>query len=290
MAREARSLPGQVAAVTGGARGIGRATATALARSGLTVAIGDLDGGLAAEAAAAIGRDAVGLELDVTSEASFSGFLDEVERRLGPLDVLVNNAGIMAIGPFLEETEDTAARQVDINLLGVIRGSKLAVSRFRTRGRGHLVNVASSAGKYGAPGGATYSATKFGVVGLSEAIRAEHGDDGIDVSVVMPGVVRTELATGLQDTRGVKVSAPEDVAQAIVEALQHPRFDVFVPKSAGRILWFTQLLPRRGRELIGRAVKADRTLAAADFGARKNYELRAAQSAPHLESGSGSSD
>src|SRR3954449_6289075 len=123
MAREARSLHGQVAAVTGGARGIRRATAPAPAPSGLKVAIGDLDGGLAAEAAASIGRDAVGLELDVTDEASFSGFLDQVEAQLGPLDVLVNNAGIMAIGPFLEESEATAARQVDLNLPGVLRRS-----------------------------------------------------------------------------------------------------------------------------------------------------------------------
>ena len=285
MAREPRPLHGLVAAVTGGARGIGRATAIALAREGVQVAIGDLDGDLAAAEAEGIGRGAIGLEVDVTDTDSFEAFVAEVEERLGPLDVLVNNAGIMAIGPFLEEEEATALRQVDINLHGVVRGSKIALRRFAPRGRGHLVNVASSAGKFGTPGGATYSATKFGVVGLSEAIRGEYADTGIEVSVVMPGVVRTELATGLQDTRGVKISAPEDVAQAIVEALKFPRFDVFVPKSAGRILWFTQLLPRRGRELIGKAVKADRTLAAADFGARRGYELRASQSAPGLESG-----
>jgi NAD(P)-dependent dehydrogenase (short-subunit alcohol dehydrogenase family) len=287
MAKTPRSLNGTVAAVTGGARGIGRATATALARAGARVAIGDLDGDLAAHEAQAIGRGAIGLGLDVTDTASFEAFLDGVEQQLGPLEVLVNNAGIMALSPFVEEDEASAIRQVDINLHGVIRGSKLALRRFETRGRGHLVNIASSAGKYGAPGGATYSATKHAVVGLSEAIRAETSEiPGIEVSCVMPGVVRTELATGLVETRGVKVVAPEDVAQAIVEALQQPRFDVFVPKEIGRVLWFTQLLPRRLREGMGKAMKADRVLAAADADARKGYELRAAQSDPQLPSGS----
>ncbi len=283
MAKTPRSLNGTVVAVTGGARGIGRATAAALARSGARVAIGDLDGELAASEAAAIGRDAIGLPLDVTDTESFTSFIDGVEEQLGPLDVLVNNAGIMALSRFAEEDEGSALRQVDINLHGVIRGSKLALRRFESRGRGHLVNIASSAGKYGAPGGATYSATKFAVVGLSEAIRAETADvPGIEVSCVMPGVVRTELATGLVETRGVKVVAPEDVAQAIVEALQHPRFDVYVPKDIGRVVWLTQLLPRRLREGLGRAMKADRVLAGADLGARKGYELRAAKSDPQL--------
>jgi NAD(P)-dependent dehydrogenase (short-subunit alcohol dehydrogenase family) len=287
MAKTPRSLNGTVAAVTGGARGIGRATAAALARAGARVAIGDLDGELASREAAAIGRGAIGLPLDVTDTASFEAFLDGVEQQLGPLEVLVNNAGIMALAPFADEDEASAIRQVDINLHGVIRGSKLALRRFSTRGRGHLVNIASSAGKYGAPGGATYSATKHAVVGLSEAIRAETAElPGIEVSCVMPGVVRTELATGLVETRGVKVVAPEDVAQAIVEALQVPRFDVFVPKEIGRVLWFTQLLPRRLREGMGKAMKADRVLAAADADARKSYELRAAQSDPQLPAGS----
>src|SRR5947209_5320630 len=220
MARTLRSLDGHVVAITGGARGIGRATASALIAQGARVAIGDIEAQLAGQTAAELGSGTVGLPLDVTDRDSFAAFLDQVEDRLGPLDVLINNAGIMPIGPFVEETDATAKRMIDINLHGVIFGSKLALERFLPRGRGHLVNIASSAGKAGFPGGATYCATKHAVVGLSEAIRAEVRNTNIDVSVVMPVVVNTELGSGLPNTRGVKPVEPEDVAAAIVEALQ----------------------------------------------------------------------
>ena len=193
MAKAARSLAGKVVAITGGARGIGRATADALIAQGARVAIGDIDTPLAEQTASDLGSGTLGLPLDVTSRESFDAFLTEVESRLGPLDVLVNNAGIMPIGPFVNETDSTAKRLVDINLHGVIHGSKLALERFIPRGRGHLVNIASVAGKGGFPGGATYCATKHAVVGLSEAIRAEMRKTDIDVSIVMPVVVNTEL-------------------------------------------------------------------------------------------------
>ena len=157
--------------------------------------------------------------------------------------------------------------------------------RFRARGRGHLVNVASTAGKAGFPGGATYCGTKHFVVGVSEAVRAELRETGIEVSCVMPGIVNTELAAGLQQARAVKSVNPEDVADHIVDALQHPHFDVFVPKSIGPINKVMGVLPRSGREAIARALKADRVLAEADPNARKGYELRASHSEPGLEEG-----
>ena len=172
MAKERRSLTGKVVAITGGARGIGKATAAALVRKGCRVAIGDLDLALAEQTAAALGGGTVALPLDVTDRASFAAFLDEAERQLGPLDVLVNNAGIMPVTPFVEESEDSVRRQIDINLHGVITGTQMAIERMSPRHRGHIVNIASQAGKAGVPGIATYSATKHAVVGLSEAVRA----------------------------------------------------------------------------------------------------------------------
>src|SRR5947208_873303 len=159
MAKAQRSLAGRVVAITGGARGIGRATAAALIVQGARVAIGDIDAPLAVQSAQKLGGGTVGLPLDVTDRASFDRFLADVEQQLGPLDVLINNAGIMPVGPFIEETDATAERLVDINLHGVIYGSKLALERFLPQGRGHLVNIASVAGKAGFPGGATYCAT-----------------------------------------------------------------------------------------------------------------------------------
>ncbi len=214
MAKLPRSLHGRVVVVTGGGRGIGKAIAGALAAKGCRVAIGDLDAYAAREAAEELGGEAVGLALDVTDHAGFTTFLDEVERRLGPVDVLVNNAGIMAVGPFDEEDDATAVRQLEINLHAVIHGTKEAVRRMKPRGTGHIVNVASSAGKTGVPNLATYCATKHGVVGLSEAVRFELRGTGVEISVVMPGIVRTELAAGLVEMRGFKITTPEEVADA----------------------------------------------------------------------------
>lgn len=283
MAKEPRSLHGKVVAITGGARGIGKATAKALTREGARVAIGDLDLALAEQTAAEIGGDTVALELDVTRRESFARFLEGVEERLGPLDVLVNNAGIMPIGPFLEEDDLTAQRMVDINLHGVLYGMKLAAPGMLKRGSGHLVNVASQAGKGGFPGGATYCATKHAVVGVSEAVRAELRETGVEVSCVMPAIVNTELAHGLVQSRGVKSSEPEDVAEAIVSVLKVPKFDVFVPRYSGWIAQAMAVLPRRAREGVARALKADQVLADADMQQRARYEDRAAHSEPALE-------
>jgi NADP-dependent 3-hydroxy acid dehydrogenase YdfG len=283
MAKEPRSLQGKVVAITGGARGIGKATAKALAREGAVVAIGDLDAELARATASELGEASLGLELDVTRRDSFENFLDQVSERLGPLDVIVNNAGIMPIGPFAAEDDATAKRMIDINLHGVIYGTKLAIPPMVQRHTGHIVNIASQAGKAGIPGGATYCATKHAVVGLSEAVRAELRGTGVDVSVVMPAVVNTELGSGLADTPGVKKLEPEDVANEIVSALKFPKFDVWVPRSSAAISTVMQLLPRRGREAVGRLLNVDKVLAEPNKAERAAYEERAAHSEPGLE-------
>jgi NADP-dependent 3-hydroxy acid dehydrogenase YdfG len=288
MAKQPRPIAGRVVAITGAARGIGRATAAALAREGATVAIGDLDIELARRTAEQIGLRAASFELDVTDRESFERFVDDVEAQLGPLDVLVNNAGIMALGPFLAEDDATARRQVDVNVHGVLLGMKVVLPRLVARGRGHVVNIASAAGKGPYPGGATYCGTKHFVVGVSETVRGELRGSGVDLSVVMPVVVDTELATGVRTAWGVPRLAPGDVAAAIVGTLRRPRFDVFVPRSLGPLTVAEWLLPRSVRELLHRAIRADRVLADVDAGARRGYELRAARAEPGLEPGAGS--
>lgn len=283
MAKQRRSLNGRVVAITGGARGIGKATATALVRKGCRVAIGDLDLKLAEETAAALGGGTIALPLDVTDRASFEAFLNETERQLGPVDAVVNNAGIMPVTPLVEEAEDSVRRQVEINLLGVITGTQLAISRLRPRGGGYIVNIASQAGKAGIPGIATYSATKHAVVGLSEAVRAELRDTGVEVLCVMPTVVNTELTSGVGQ-KWVKPVEVEDVADQIVEAMEVPRFDVFVPRANGGLYRFMQLLPRSWREALGRAMGVDKLMLEVDHGARRDYEQRAAASQREAES------
>jgi NAD(P)-dependent dehydrogenase (short-subunit alcohol dehydrogenase family) len=277
MARQLRDLTGKIVAITGAARGIGAATARALAREGAQVAIGDLDGDLAAVLAAELGGKAIGRKLDVTDHAGFASFLDEVEDELGPIDVLINNAGIMPVVGFDEEAADSIARQLEINLHAVIFGSQQAVQRMRARGHGHLVNVASAAGKGGFPGVVTYCSTKFGVVGLSEALHHELHGSGVDVSVVMPAIVRTELTDGVKDHWMIKTSTPEQVADAIVAALKKPRLDVYVPRSLNVLNRSMALVPRKGQAWFLRVTGADHLMSdAAHSPAREAYERRAA--------------
>ncbi len=282
MAKERRSLNGKVVAITGGARGIGKATATALVRKGCRVAIGDLDLELAEKTAAELGGGTLALSLDVTDRDSFAAFLDESERQLGPLDVVVNNAGIMPVTAFVDETVDSIRRQLDINIFGVITGTQMAIKRMQLRGSGHIVNVSSQAGKGGVPGVATYSGTKHAVVGISEAVRAELRGSGLEVSCVMPTVVNTELTAGLGQ-KLVKAVEASDVADEIVDALEVPRFDVWVPRANGALFKFVGLLPRGAREWMARAMKIDKLMTEVDHGARSAYEDRVAHSEPGVE-------
>ena len=151
----------------------------------------------------------------------------------------------------------------------------------KPRGRGHIVNIASVAGKVGAPGGATYCATKHAVVGLSEAVRAELRGTGVEISCVLPTFVRTELTAGLKTTRLSSLVAPEDVAAAIVAAIERPRFEVWVPRHLGTVDRFVRVLPRRFGEWLLRVTGSDQLLASgAHSAARAEYESRAAASAP----------
>lgn len=277
MAKQRRSLSGKVVAITGGARGIGKATATALVRKGCRVAIGDLDLSLAERTAAELGGGTIALALDVTDRGSFAAFLDQAQRELGPLDVVVNNAGIMPVTPFAEESDDSIKRQLDINVYGVIVGMQLAIERMRPRGAGQIVNLASQAGKGGFPGIATYSGTKHAVVGVSEAVRAELRETEIEIACVMPTVVNTELTAGVGQ-KMIKAVEASDVADEIVDALEVPRFDVWVPRQNGPLFKLVALMPRPWREALGRLMKVDKLMTEVDHGARHSYEERAAES------------
>lgn len=285
MAKQERNLVGQIVAITGGARGIGKSTAQTLTRAGMKVAIGDLDGPLAAQTAEEIGAGTIGLQLDVTDFDSFSAFVASVQEQLGPIDVIINNAGIMQLGPYLDEDMATTKRMIDINIYGVDYGCRLTIPSMVARGHGHVVNIASAAGKAGYAHGATYCGTKHYVVGMSEAIRSELRGTGVEVSCVMPVAVQTELGGGLAETRAVKQALPQDVADEILSALRQPRFDVFVPRSVGPLNQVMSVMGRGPREALGRALKADKVLSTADHSVRKDYELRAARSAPAIGSG-----
>ena len=271
-------LAGRGAVVTGGGRGIGAATAAALARAGARVVIGDLDLAVAEQTARDIGDAVTALPLDVTDRAAFTAFLDAAERRLGPLDVLVNNAGIMPLSRIEDEPDEATARILAVNLHAVIHGSREAVRRMKPRGHGHIVNVASVAARTPSPGAATYAASKAGVLGFSDAIRAELRGTGIAVSCVLPGLVATELATGIT-VRGYRPATPETVAAAIVKTVRRPRFEVYVPGGVGVTVKLGTLAGRRFGDWLQRVSGAEATvLAAIGSSDRVPYERRAAGS------------
>ncbi|WP_407691287.1 SDR family oxidoreductase [Saccharopolyspora mangrovi] len=273
----AKPLTGRVIAVTGAGRGIGRAIAARLAAAGAAVAIGDLDAEAAKETAGAIGAHpdgrVLGLSLDVTDTSSFDDFLRTVETQLGPIDVLVNNAGIMWVGPFDEEPEEAALRQFDVNVHGVLRGMKLAIPEMRKRGRGHVVNIASAASKVAPVGEATYAATKHAIHGYSTAVRAELRRTGVHVSLVMPGVVDTELAVGTATGPTQRLTA-DQVADVVLDVVLRPRFEVFIPRQVAALTWLAALLPGRARDALHRLLVPDQSAALSDRSVRAAYEQR----------------
>lgn len=272
-----QDISGLTIVVTGGARGIGLATVERLAGAGASVAIGDLDAALAATAAADVARRTgsrvVSAALDVGDPESWTAFLGAVAE-IGPVDVLVNNAGIMPLGSVLKESASVAAAIVDVNLHGVINGTKAVGPGMADRGRGHIVNVASAVGRVAVPNGATYSASKFAVVGFSEATRAELAPQGIDVSLVLPTVVLTELAAGVPAARGVKPVTADDVAEVIEATIRKPKPETWVPRWSKSIAKSADLMPRRVKEAITHLMKADSVLADADESKRAAYEAR----------------
>jgi NADP-dependent 3-hydroxy acid dehydrogenase YdfG len=229
-------LEGRRAAITGASSGIGEATALAFAREGAAVALGARRVERIEELRNRIegdGGTAVAIHVDVSDEDDAHRFVRESHERLGGLDVLINNAGVMLLGPIEGAPTDQWRQMVDVNVLGLLYCTQAALPLMREGGGGNIVNISSVAGRVGNPGTAVYNATKWAVVGFSEALRKEAGPSNIRVTCVEPGYVRTELQ-GHNEHPAVKqaieqmeqqigeVLEAEDIADAILHAVAAP--------------------------------------------------------------------
>lgn len=267
------ALVGKVIAITGGARGIGLAIAEALTAQGARVSIGDIDLELAQREAKRIGAHAG--RLDVRERESFAQFIAETEAALGSLYGLINNAGIMPMGYFLDEDPALADAQIDINFRGVIHGMQVALPKLLERQSGHIVNIASLAGRFALPGSAIYCGTKFAVVGMTESVAGEYRDSGVEFTCIMPSKVLTELTAGTDKAASIiPAVTPEQVADAVVSSLIKPRLMVAVPDYLQVAHRAYTLIPSwlqlRGRRLIDDT----RILNELDHEAHAGYEQR----------------
>ncbi|BBZ25479.1 SDR family oxidoreductase [Mycolicibacter hiberniae] len=272
------NIRGKTIAITGAARGIGLATATALLARGARVVIGDRDVAVLEHAVKRLSASGQvsGHPLDVTDRESFSTFLDKARADGdGHIDVLINNAGVMPVGPFLEQSPESIRSATEVNFYGVLNGCQLVLPEMIKRRSGHIINIASLAGIVAVPGQVLYAGTKFAVVGLSTAMSDEFAPQGVKVSAVLPTFTNTELISGTTPSGAQKPVEPEDIAAGVVKVLDKPRTLLSVPGFGRRVSILASLLPDRGRRWLNKKTHNDTVFLQFDTAARKAYEDRA---------------
>lgn len=268
-----------IALVTGGARGIGLSIAQRLAREGVRVVIADLDGEAAARAAREIGSGAQGFALDVAEFDEYLRVVTEVEETIGPIDIVVNNAGIMPVGPLLGELRGVAEATMRVNFWSHYISYQVLAPRMIARGRGHFINVTSAAGAIHSPGLASYVASKHAATGFARSAREELVGTGVTISTVMPAAVRTQLVDGIPFKWWEKLGIipPEWVARDAVRTVRNRPAVVGSPRGTVLALRLQHLVPEWLWLLGRRVVNADRTVGPVDRRARSEYDGRIEQ-------------
>ncbi len=272
------NIRGKTIVITGAARGIGYATAQALLARGARVVIGDRDIDVLENAVAGISSlgPVSGHPLDVTDKESFAAFLGKARADGdGHIDVLINNAGVMPVGPFLDQSAQAIRSSIEVNFYGVLTGCQLVLPEMVKRHSGHIINIASMAGVVAVPGQIVYAGTKFAVVGLSTAMADEFSPHGIKVTAVLPTFTNTEMISGTSPSAAVKPVEPAEIAAAIVKVLDKPKTRVSVPGWGRSFAVLTTLLPDRGRRWLNKKMGNDSVFLTMDNSARRTYEDRA---------------
>jgi NADP-dependent 3-hydroxy acid dehydrogenase YdfG len=272
------NITGKTVVITGAARGIGQATAQALLARGARVIIGDRDvDALERTVSRMSSRGPVsGHPLDVTDRDSFAAFLDKARADGGGhIDVLINNAGVMPVGRFLDQSQQAIRSAIEVNFYGVLNGCQLVLPEMVRRRSGHIVNIASLAGLVAVPGQVVYAGTKFAVVGLSTALADEYAPHGVAVSAVLPTFTNTELISGTMPGIAQRPVQPADVAAAVVKVLDKPKTQATVPAWGRTFSILAMLFPTRGRRWLNKRMGNDTVFLDVDEEARRAYEDRA---------------
>jgi short-subunit dehydrogenase len=246
-------LRGRNALITGAAGGLGGYIARALAAEGVNLVLSDLQEAPLDELIAELqgmGVEVESVPADLMQRDEAEGLVARAEDAMGPPDILVNNAGLEFSGPFLERTGDEIEGLTRVNLLALMLITRSAMPGMLERGHGHVVNIASLAGKASFPYLATYSASKHGVVGFTASLRAEYGEDPVGFSAICPGFVsrvgmfgRIEARVG-EPPGMVRTVPPEAVGEAVVSAIRHNRAEVIVQPGARPLILLSVLAPR----------------------------------------------
>jgi short-subunit dehydrogenase len=272
--------------VTGAARGIGKAVAAGFVRKGAFVVAGDRDREALDAVAHSLGERVSSEYVDVTSRDSFSAFVERALSLHGRIDMLVNNAGVMPLGSFLEEPEAIGRSAMEVNLWGIVNGVRAVLPHMLARGQGHVLNVASMAGKIPVPGMAIYNASKFAAVGLTASLRRELAPSGISVSAVLPSAVHTDLVAGVPLGGGMPTVTPERVAEAVVDNLRTRRAEIAIPGLLAGWNLLDALTPEPVMSLFRSWLGERRALERIDRGVRGSYDARIVEQA-HAFAGRG---
>ncbi len=235
--------------ITGAARGIGQAIAKELAHAGAHIIGVDLCLEDMQDTAAAIqkfGRNFKGFACDVTDEPAVRNMIEEAKKLNSGFDVLINNAGVLPSGPFVERDFDVWRKTIEVNLIGLMALTQVVLPYFLSKNSGYIVNIASIAGKFGTEGVVAYAASKHGVVGFSSALREELRNTKISVSWICPSVAATRMGKGIPSHFLAPLIQPEDVARAVRRAIKKNASEVFVPR---RVRFVVSIMPSLSQRL-----------------------------------------
>jgi short-subunit dehydrogenase len=260
-----------LAVVTGAARGIGRQISEDLIARGYRVVIGDLDLAQTTQTATELGDAASAVRLDVTDGALIRSTIDRIESDLGPIELWVNNAGIMPTGGFVGQKSSVLRATIDINYAAVVDATRAILPLMLERGEGTIVNIASATGIKPLAGLAVYSGTKAAIIAFSDVLRRELRGSGLQISVIAPNLVTTALGAGITPPALTGSVNAATVSRAVMRALDSGRFLTVVPRRLAPLLRFSASLPITVRDWLDDVVGSDRIGLGGDPATRAAY-------------------